>query len=109
MLYLACLRAGAVYLPLNTAYTLAEIEYFIGDAEPRVVVCAPESRVRSSPLAHKLGVAAVETLGARTRTVRCSILPSRDPATFADVPRAATISPRSSTRPARPDARKARC
>lgn len=34
MLYLACIRCGAVYLPLNTAYTLAELDYFIGDAEP---------------------------------------------------------------------------
>jgi len=40
-LYLACLRAGAVYLPLNTAYTRAEIEYFVGDAEPALFVCAP--------------------------------------------------------------------
>lgn len=44
MLYLACLRVGAVYLPLNTAYTLAELDYFIGDAEPRVVVCAPAAK-----------------------------------------------------------------
>jgi malonyl-CoA/methylmalonyl-CoA synthetase len=42
MLYLACVRCGAVYLPLNTAYTLGEIEYFISDAEPRVVVCTPD-------------------------------------------------------------------
>ncbi len=35
ILYLACIRAGAVYLPLNSAYTLAELDYFIGDAEPR--------------------------------------------------------------------------
>ncbi len=40
-LYLACLRAGAVFLPLNTAYTLAELGYFFGDAEPRLVVCDP--------------------------------------------------------------------
>ena len=40
ILYLACLRAGAVYLPLNTAYTLAELEYFIGDAEPALVSMA---------------------------------------------------------------------
>ena len=40
-LYLACLRAGAVYLPLNTAYTKAELDYFIGDAEPALFVCAP--------------------------------------------------------------------
>ena len=43
MLYLACVRAGAIYLPLNTAYTLAELDYFIGDAEPRLVVCTPKS------------------------------------------------------------------
>src|SRR6202022_5081479 len=43
-LYLACLRAGAVYLPLNTAYPLAELEYFLGDAGPKVVVCDPKKR-----------------------------------------------------------------
>jgi malonyl-CoA/methylmalonyl-CoA synthetase len=37
-LYLACLRVGAVFVPLNTAYTNAEIEYFLGDAEPKVAV-----------------------------------------------------------------------
>src|SRR5690349_378303 len=42
LLYLACVRAGAVYLPLNTAYTLAELEYFISDAEPTLFVTAPE-------------------------------------------------------------------
>jgi len=40
-LYLACLRAGAIYLPLNTAYTRHEIEYFVTDAEPGVIVCRP--------------------------------------------------------------------
>ncbi len=44
LLYLAALRAGAVYLPLNTAYTLAELDYFIGDAEPKLVVCDPAKR-----------------------------------------------------------------
>jgi malonyl-CoA/methylmalonyl-CoA synthetase len=39
-LYLACLRAGLVYLPLNTAYQRSELAYFFGDAEPRVIVCA---------------------------------------------------------------------
>src|SRR4051812_18040858 len=34
-LYLACLRRGAVFVPLNTAYTQAEIEYFLGDAQPQ--------------------------------------------------------------------------
>lgn len=40
-LYLATVRAGAVFLPLNTAYTPAEIAYFVGDAEPALVVCDP--------------------------------------------------------------------
>ena len=44
LLYLATLRAGFVFLPLNTAYQAAEIDYFIGDAEPAVVVCAPANR-----------------------------------------------------------------
>ena len=41
-LYLACLRAGLVYLPLNTGYQRSELAYFFGDAEPRVIVCAPD-------------------------------------------------------------------
>jgi len=42
-LYLACLRAGLVYLPLNTGYQRSELDYFFGDAEPRVIVCGPEN------------------------------------------------------------------
>ena len=38
-LYAACIQAGAVYLPLNTAYTLAELSYFVTDAAPRLIVC----------------------------------------------------------------------
>ncbi|MBK5942642.1 AMP-binding protein [Halorhodospira halophila] len=41
-LYLACLHAGAVFLPLNTAYKRSELAFFIQDAEPRLVVGAPE-------------------------------------------------------------------
>ncbi|KAA3441634.1 malonyl-CoA synthase [Mesorhizobium sp. SARCC-RB16n] len=41
LLYLACVRAGAVFLPLNTAYTLTELGYFFDDAAPRVIVCDP--------------------------------------------------------------------
>ena len=42
-LYLACLRGGFVYLPLNTAYQRSELAYFFGDAEPAVIVCRPDS------------------------------------------------------------------
>jgi malonyl-CoA/methylmalonyl-CoA synthetase len=61
ILYLACLRAGAVYLPLNTAYTLTELEYFIGDAEPALVVCDPAKRDGLAPIAERAN-AALETL-----------------------------------------------
>ncbi len=44
ILYLGCLRAGAVYLPLNTAYTEREVDYFFGDAEPKVVVARPATQ-----------------------------------------------------------------
>jgi malonyl-CoA/methylmalonyl-CoA synthetase len=64
LLYLACLRAGAVYLPLNTAYTTGELEYFIADSQPRVVVCAPEKYEAIAALGQKLGVGATETLSA---------------------------------------------
>ena len=42
-LYLACLRAGLVYLPLNIGYQQRELAFFLGDATPRVVVCAPDA------------------------------------------------------------------
>ncbi len=62
MLYLAVLRAGFVYLPLNTAYQAAEIEYFIGNAEPAVVVCTGKNFSWVSQLAFKAGTAHVFTL-----------------------------------------------
>jgi len=43
ILYVACLRAGAIYLPLNVDYTEAELEYFVADAEPVLAVCRPQS------------------------------------------------------------------
>jgi malonyl-CoA/methylmalonyl-CoA synthetase len=50
VLYLAVLQIGGVYLPLNTAYTDSEIEYFLTDAEPKVHVCAPSRRVHAESL-----------------------------------------------------------
>ena len=41
--YLACLRAGLCYLPLNNAYQQGEIRYFLGDAEPAVAICSPQN------------------------------------------------------------------
>jgi malonyl-CoA/methylmalonyl-CoA synthetase len=63
MLYLAVLRAGFVFLPLNTAYQAGEIEYFVGNAEPAVVVCSPKNFPWVSRIAFKAGTAHVFTLG----------------------------------------------
>ncbi|URI10720.1 malonyl-CoA synthase [Aquincola tertiaricarbonis] len=62
MLYLGVLRAGYVYLPLNTAYQSSEIEYFIGNAEPSVVVCSGKNFGWVSKIAFKAGTQHVFTL-----------------------------------------------
>src|ERR1700682_3437596 len=66
VLYLGTVRAGAVYLPLNTAYTLNELDYFITDAEPSLVVCDPSKAEGIGAIAAKVG-AKVETLDANGR------------------------------------------
>jgi malonyl-CoA/methylmalonyl-CoA synthetase len=63
ILYLATVRAGGVYLPLNPAYTLNELGYFIGDAEPALVVCDPSMLAGVEGIAAKIG-ACVDTLDA---------------------------------------------
>ncbi len=63
VLYLATLRAGCVFLPLNTAYQSSEIEYFIGNAEPAVVVCTPGNFGWVSKIAFTAGTQHVFTLG----------------------------------------------
>ncbi len=62
MLYLAVLRAGLVYLPLNTAYQSSEVQYFIGNAEPDVVVCLDRNLGWVSEIAREAGAAHVFTL-----------------------------------------------
>lgn len=61
-LYLATIRAGYVYLPLNTAYQAAEIEYFIQNAEPAVMVCSSKNFAWVSKIAFKSGTNHVFTL-----------------------------------------------
>jgi len=85
LLYLACLRAGAVFLPLNTAYTLPELGYFFGDAEPRLVVCDPDRLAGIGPLAKASG-AVVATLG-RDGQGSLTDSASRQPTDFGDVAR----------------------
>ena len=61
-LYLACLRGGFVFHPLNTGYTIAELEYFFGNAEPVVVVCDSASEEVMAPLLSKLNIPHLFTL-----------------------------------------------
>ncbi len=55
-LYAACAQAGLVFLPLNTAYTIGELSYFIEDSGARMVVCDPAGKEGLAPLAARLGV-----------------------------------------------------
>src|SRR3546814_5608438 len=64
MLYLATVRGGLVYLPLNTAYRSAEVEYFLTDAEPGVVICDSANQEWVAELGRTAGVAHIHTLNA---------------------------------------------
>src|SRR6188768_947060 len=65
LVYLACLRAGAVYLPLNSAYQQGEIGYFLKDAEPTVVIAQPSSMQWLPRAAKDLGIHHVFSLDER--------------------------------------------
>jgi malonyl-CoA/methylmalonyl-CoA synthetase len=60
-IYAACVRSGLVLLPLNTAYTTSELSYFLGDAEPRLVICAGKDAASMTEI---LNGAALLTLNA---------------------------------------------
>jgi malonyl-CoA/methylmalonyl-CoA synthetase len=68
-LYLGCLRAGCVYLPLNTAYQQGEIGYFVGDAQPGAAFCRPEARPWFEGVPHRLDLAAAAGQPTRFDTV----------------------------------------
>ena len=63
-LYVGAVLAGAVFLPLNTAYTGAEISYFLGDAGPALLVCDPKNLETLTPIAGSCNVPAILTLAA---------------------------------------------
>lgn len=67
LLYLACLKVGAVFNPLNTAYTSTELEYFIGDALPQLLVVDPSKHADLQPIAAKAGVAHADTMDQQGR------------------------------------------
>ena len=62
-LYLACLRSGAVYVPLNPAYTATEVGYYLDDAEPAVVVCRREDESRIAAIAKTPRVLTLDASG----------------------------------------------
>ncbi|HLS55767.1 MAG TPA: malonyl-CoA synthase [Zeimonas sp.] len=84
LLYLATLRAGCVFLPLNTAYQATEIDYFVGDAEPSVVVCSPANLGWIEPIARRHRVPHLFTLGDE-RTGTLLEAAAREPDRFATV------------------------
>jgi malonyl-CoA/methylmalonyl-CoA synthetase len=87
MLYLAVLRAGLIYLPLNTAYRAAELAYFLGNAKPAVFVCDPATYGSVAPMAHESGSDQVFTLaadGSGTLTQQAQAMPDEhEPVTVA--------------------------
>lgn len=64
LFYLACLRCGLVYVPLNTAYQASELAYFMENAEPGLFVGSPDKRADLEALTQKIGVKHLHTLGA---------------------------------------------
>ena len=84
-LYMACLRVGALFLPLNTAYTATELDYFLGDAEPKVAVCDPASvsELQSIAAAHGATLLTLDVLGEGTLADAAAI----ETAEFETVPR----------------------
>ena len=112
-LYLACLQTGAVFLPLNSAYQQGEVDYFLGDATPKVVVhqpkteawmrtlCARHRVAHRFTLADETGVESEQLAGGCTK-MRCKPLPCQKPFTAMQ-----TIWPRFSTPREPPAAAKA--
>lgn len=78
-LYFAALQGGFVFHPLNPAYTPGEVSYFIGNAEPSIIVCDPAKLAAMQALADEYGVLHVETLsqgGTGSLTDKAKIQPS---------------------------------
>ena len=109
LLYLGCVRAGAVFLPLNTAYTTAELDYFVGDAEPSLLVCDPAKREALAGIAKAAARRALETLDAHGEGSLAEKAEAAPRPTSRMWRASRRTSPPSSTPPARPAARRARC
>jgi len=64
ILYLACLRGAYVFLPMNTAYRMDEVDYLVGNAEPALIVCDPARLEETRAIAERHGATRVLTLDA---------------------------------------------
>ena len=103
-LYAACVQCGAIYLPLNVAYTPTELAYFVEDAAPHLILCDDASYDDLRPIA--------AVAGARLLTLNADRLPMLHPVPRKLSPRSrvtALILPLSSTPQAPQAARRARC
>src|SRR5690606_21397633 len=66
-IYLACLRGGFVFLPMNTAYRPDEVDYLVGNAEPGLVICDPSVEGSAREIAARHGTPHLLTLDAEAR------------------------------------------
>ena len=79
MLYLGAMRLGAVYVPLNTGYTAAELEYFLADSDPALTLCDPDAREGIAPIAARAGAGRLETLGGQGEGSFANLVADADP------------------------------
>lgn len=84
-LYAACVKSGAVFLPLNTAYTPRELEYFVGDSGAALFVCDPSEEAELRDIAAQTG-AQLKTLGANGEGSLTDLVAAQ-PAAFTPVAR----------------------
>ncbi len=79
LLYVACLRCGAVFVPMNTACAPNEFEYFVRDCDPRLVIVDPRRQAQLEPLARSCGIEQVETLAADGKGTVTSLAVAQKP------------------------------
>jgi malonyl-CoA/methylmalonyl-CoA synthetase len=92
LLYVACLRLGAVYVPINVANTPYEVDYLLRDSRPRVAIIRPADRTLLEPLARAAGIPHVETLGAEGEGSLLELAPPPPDSSFGSFPSAAADS-----------------
>lgn len=78
LLYLACIRAGLIFHPLNTAYTLKELDHFLEDAQPMLLVCGSKRADEATELTGKHDIRLVETLESNGTGTLCEDIADYD-------------------------------